>query len=306
MAYQTYKRFTTIKRCYNCNKSGHYKKECPEVQCRSCRKFGHMSLECTSKRCYKRKGKGYNARDCPNEMSKTCWTCGSIRSKIYLASQEKTFYTCMKCRRIDNPEEANLSKENVEFWSNQQEVKDEVNPVDKKLIRGTVAQKVFTNHFDIVNEILNILKGNLMDSDGHQDFKNMCQVNQFIYYNFIHYWKRDDVQRLLTHRNVVDYIPGGKIAEKLGLTEVICTTCRNFKGSKNWIKKHYWHKSNMWEDGMFCDYAKDSAYFRLYTKNEKEAMLKEVEEEAQIKLERKRSLFIEKRRKYTAKSMGII
>ena len=57
---------------------------------------------------------------------------------------------------------------------------------------------------------------------------------------------------------------------------------------------------------MFCDYAKDSTYFRLYTKNEKEAMLKEVEEEAQIKLERKRSLFIEKRRKYTAKSMGII
>ncbi len=42
-------------------------------------------------------------------------------------------------------------------------------------------------------------------------------------------------------------------------------------------------------DGMFCDYAKDSAYFRLYTKNEKEAMLKEVEKEAQIKLERKQS-----------------
>src|SRR6266496_1289415 len=40
---------------------------------------------------------------------------------------------------------------------------------------------------------------------------------------------------------------------------------------------------------MYCDYTKDSAYFRLYTKKEKEAMLKETEEEAQIKLERKRS-----------------
>src|SRR6266496_5873452 len=152
-----------------------------------------------------------------------------------------------------------------------------------------MAQKIFSRHFDIVNDILNILKGNLMDSDGHQDFKNMYHVNQFIYYNFINYWKRDDVQRLQTHRNVVDYIPGGKIAEKLELTEVMCTTCRNFRGSKNWIKKHYWRKSNTWGDGMFCDYARDNAYFRLYTKKEKEAMLKETEEEAQIKLERKRS-----------------
>ena len=84
-------------------------------------------------------------------MSKTCWTCSSIRSEIYLALQGKTFYTCMKCRRIDNPEEANLSKENVEFWSNQQEVKDEINPVDRKLIKGTMAQKIFSGHFDIVN-----------------------------------------------------------------------------------------------------------------------------------------------------------
>ena len=123
-------------------------------------------------------------------------------------------------------------------------MKDEINPVDRKLIKGIMAQKIFSGHFDIVNDILNILKGNLMDSDGYQDFKNMCHVNQFIYYNFINYWKRDDVQRLQTHRNVVDYIPGGKIAEKLGLTEVMCMTCRNFRGSKNWIKKHYWSKSN--------------------------------------------------------------
>ncbi len=278
-----------MKRCYNCNQSGHYKKKCPEIKCRSCRKYGHMSLECTNKRCYKCEGKGHNAQDCPNEMSKTCWTCGSIRSEVYLARQGKTFYTCMKCRRIDNPEGANLPKEDVEFWTSQQEVNEEVDPVDKKLIKGSVAQKVFTNHFDIVNEILNIVKGNLMDSDGHQDFLNMCHVNRFIYHNFIHYWKRDDTQRLLTHKNVVDYIPGGKIAEKLGLTEVMCTTCRNFRGSKNWIKKHYWRKSNTWGDGMYCDYAKDSAYFRLYTRKEKEAMLKETEEEAQIKLERKRS-----------------
>ena len=83
----------------------------------------------------------------------------------------------MKCRRIDNPEGANIPKEDVEFWSNQQEVKEEINPVDRKLIKGTVAQKVFTNQFEIVNEILNIVKGNLMDSDGHQDFLNMCHVN---------------------------------------------------------------------------------------------------------------------------------
>ena len=181
-----------MKRCYYCNQPGHYKKECPEIKCRSCRKYGHMSLECTNKRCYKCEEKGHNAQDCPNEMSKTCWTCGSIRSEVYLAKQGRTFYTCMRCRRIDNPEGANIPKEDVEFWSNQQKVREEMNPIDKKLIKGTVAQKVFTTQFDIMNEILNIVKGNLMDSDGHQDFLNMRHVNRFIYHNFIHYWERDD------------------------------------------------------------------------------------------------------------------
>src|SRR6266542_5159284 len=209
MAYQTYKRFTIVKRCYHYNRSGHYKKEYPEIQCRNCRKFGHISLECESKRCYKCEGRGYKAHDCPNEMSKTYWICDSVRSETYLVSQGKTFYTCIKCCKIDNSEGANLPEENVEFWSSKQEVKDEINLVDRKLIRGTKAQKIFSSHFDIVNNILNILKGNLMDSDGHQDFKNICQVNQFIYYNFIHYWIRDDAQRKMVYKEVVDYIPRG-------------------------------------------------------------------------------------------------
>ncbi len=40
---------------------------------------------------------------------------------------------------------------------------------------------------------------------------------------------------------------------------------------------------------MYCDYTKDSTYFKLYTKQEREAILKKVEAEAQIKLDRKRS-----------------
>src|SRR6266496_306300 len=239
MAYQAYKRFTTVKRCYNCNQTGYYKKECPEIQCRSCRKYGYMSLECVNQRCYKCEGKGHNARDCSNEMSKTCWTCGSVRSEIYLASQGKTFYTCMKCRKIDNPEGANLPEEDVEFWSSKQEVKDEINPIDRKLIRETMAQRIFSSHFDIVNDILNILKENLLDSEGHQDFKNMCRVNQFICNNFLQYWMRDDAQRKTVYRGVVDYIAGRIMAEKLGLTEVRCKTCKNFRGSRNWTKKHY-------------------------------------------------------------------
>ena len=95
---------------------------------------------------------------------------------------------------------------------------------------------------------------------------------------------RDDAQRKMVYRGVLDYIPEGIMAEKLGLTEVRCETCKNFRGSRNWTKKHYWSKSNMWGDGMYCDYTKDSAYFKLYTKEEREAIL---EAKAQIKLERK-------------------
>ena len=108
-------------------------------------------------------------------MSKTCWTCGSIRSEINLVLQGKTFYTYRKCCKIDNSEGANLPEKDVEFWSNKQKVKDEINPVDRKLIRKTMAQKIFSSHFDIVNDILNILKGNLMDSNGHQDFKTCAK-----------------------------------------------------------------------------------------------------------------------------------
>ena len=213
------------------------------------------------------------------------------RDTVYLASQGKTFYICMKCRKIDNPKGANLPEEDVEFWSSKQEVKDEINLVDRKLIRGTKAQKIFSSHFDIVNDILNILKENLLDSEGHQDFKNMCRVNQFICNNFLQYWMRDDAQRKMVYREVVDYIPGEIMAEKLGLIEVRCETCKNFRESRNWTKKYYWSKSNTWGDGIhvYCDYTKDSEYFKLYTKQEREAILKKVEAEAQIKLDRKRS-----------------
>jgi len=61
----------------------------------------------------------------------------------------------------------------------------------------------------------------------------MCQVNQFIRDNFLQYWMRDDAQRKTVYRGVVDYISRGIMAEKLGLTEVRCETCKNFRESRN-------------------------------------------------------------------------
>jgi len=45
----------------------------------------------------------------------------------------------MKCRKIDNPKGANLPEKDVEFWSSKQKGKDEINSIDRKLIRGTMA-----------------------------------------------------------------------------------------------------------------------------------------------------------------------
>ena len=41
---------------------------------------------------------------------------------------------------------------------------------DRKLIRGRLTNRVFTTQFDVMDNILNILKGNLYDGEGHHSF----------------------------------------------------------------------------------------------------------------------------------------
>jgi len=76
----------TAERCYRCNKSGHHAKDCDtEVQsgsCYNCAQVGHLQRECpkgTSKSCYKCKEIGHLARDCNESESdddRTCYNCG--------------------------------------------------------------------------------------------------------------------------------------------------------------------------------------------------------------------------------------
>ena len=108
----------------------------------------------------------------------------------------------------------------------------------------------------------------------------MCFVNKFLYQNFSGYWKRDNDAKLEHHKRVVNYIPGGDEAKKLGLTEVRCETCKNFRGSKNWEKKHYYlYGVENYENLNIYEYQKDTAWFKLYTKKEKEKILEERLEE---------------------------
>ena len=290
MVYQTNKRFTDIKRCNYCSREGHFGRNCPEVKCRSCGSFGHRAKDCTRKLCYKCSEIGHISTECTKEMSRTCWTCGSRRSEAYISRLNKTIYYCANCKKGDTSirltknldTEVKEEEEEIPFWTQQDKIVAEMDPHDKKMITGELANYIFSSNFDIMDDILNILKDNAYENQGHEDFKNMCEVNRFLRYNFKGYWKRDHEHKKEMYRKIVTYIPGGIGVERLGFKHVRCETCKNFRGSRTWERKHYYTMDNNAGYTMIYDYRKDYAYFKLYTEEEKKNIEKIIAEDQDL------------------------
>ena len=78
-----------------------------------------------------------------------------------------------------------------------------------------------------------------------------------------HYWnqEKEKIKRYYENRRETNWIPTeDKLAERLGYTEIRCSICKNFQGSKNWKRKHYYsYARENYYNPIVCDYKKDTA-----------------------------------------------
>ena len=148
-------------------------------------------------------------------------------------------YYCANCKKGDtsirvtknSDTEIKKEEEEIPFWIQQDKIIAKIDLHDKKMITEKLANYIFSSNFDIMDNILNILKDNAYENQEYEDFKNICKVNKFLCYNFRNYWKRDHQHKQEICRKIVTYISGGIGAEKLGFKHMSCEICKNFRGS---------------------------------------------------------------------------
>jgi len=71
--------------CFNCKKTGHFSRECPEKsapKCFNCNQTGHMSRDCPDKQssgsvCFNCNKTGHFSRECPDKQTRSgsCYNC---------------------------------------------------------------------------------------------------------------------------------------------------------------------------------------------------------------------------------------
>ncbi|PLN82530.1 nucleoside phosphorylase domain-containing protein [Aspergillus taichungensis] len=81
------------RKCYKCEKYGHWKSECPVPTCTKCGEVGHWRNECPVPTCWKCGEVGHWRNEC---SVPTCWTC---KENGHL-SKECPVPTCWKCKSL--------------------------------------------------------------------------------------------------------------------------------------------------------------------------------------------------------------
>lgn len=331
MDHQGIKRnFSSVERCGICRSKRHKYNQCRK-ECANCKRAGHPADECPEKRCYWCNGKGHIVKLCPKGPSIDCRNCKMVANKDCNNGNNYYCYRCFKNlegkrkRSITSPTfsvpqknvklndltqeyESKKGKETTDWWQSTEEALTRRKPYNYKGIKGTKAREVFRN-FDIMDIILGIVKNSSIN--GLEDFLSAIMVNRFLYNNFKSYWIKDYESQKNCYSKLIptNYIPRDNKAKKFGFTEVRCETCTNFRGSKRWEQMHYYSYAQVnWTYPIMCDYKKDTAWFKLYTKEEKEEILKlslkltekppreinnEPEEESEIPLENNHEIIME-------------
>src|ERR1043165_10049662 len=228
-------------------------KETPRILfCLNCKREGHGASKCPYSRCYWCYGKRHITKNCPYGPIRSCNNCKKVGNINY---HENEKYFCQNCysKIITN----------------------------KKLIKGTKAQEVFTYQRDLIYKMFKMIfreKGETYQ-ERLKNCSRFMRVNHSIWEIVIETWKREKLRIENYYKNKKENdVPStyDTLAKNLGYTEIRCETCKNFRGSNNWNMKHYYSyaKENDYAPIMY-DYRKDTAWFKRYTKEQRKEIEKE-------------------------------
>ncbi len=229
--------------------------------CQNCKQEGHVSSRCPYSRCYWCREKGHITKNCPDGPARKCNDCYKI---AYMRYYKERKYYCNIC----------YSKVIAKQYTRNYQEKEEKEE-NKNVRKGIKAQEIFNQHHDIIYEIFQTIlqEKNRFLKYRLKDCSNFMLVNRNIYNSVYDCWnyKKENIKAYY-EKHKENGLPGeDKLAEKLGYIEIRCETCKNFRGSHNWEKKHYYSYAAInYDCPIQCDYDKDTAWFKRYTKQQRE------------------------------------